>query len=249
MKYMVSLCYNSASPCAVHRGVPLDARLRRAHRLGFRCRHARHGGRQLDSGEVISGFFKPDANFEDSFLRVVSGKRLLLRFGNCSLMAKKSGMTKVYTKTTNVKVILAVAVLFGAAMVYGLFTVDSATDRTICGTLLALSVLVFGMFFVKRNDKITVTSKTLTLEPAWELRNDGKTNRIGALSLPWSAIKTIGNEKWRGQYSHICIRTTDNRVFFIDTDGYADGTFGPPGYVLERELKSYHRKFRHSSSR
>lgn len=164
-------------------------------------------------------------------------------------MAKKSGMTKVYTKTTNVKVILAVAVLFGAAMVYGLFTVDSATDRTICGTLLALSVLVFGMFFVKRNDKITVTSKTLTLEPAWELRNDGKTNRIGAISLPWSAIKTIGNEKWRGQYSHICIRTTDNRVFFIDTDGYADGTFGPPGYVLERELKSYHRKFRHSSSR
>lgn len=49
----------------------------------------------LAGGEVISGFFKPDANFEDSFLRVVSGKRLSLRFGNCSFMATETEIDKI----------------------------------------------------------------------------------------------------------------------------------------------------------
>ena len=64
---------------AVHRGIPLGGRPRRAYRQGVHCRHGCHGGGLLAGGEVIPGFLKPDANFGKSFLRLVLGKRLSLR--------------------------------------------------------------------------------------------------------------------------------------------------------------------------
>ena len=46
------------------------------------CRHARHGGGLLVGGEMISGFFKPDADFGKSFFEGGIGEMITFAFGN-----------------------------------------------------------------------------------------------------------------------------------------------------------------------
>ena len=96
-----------------------------------------------------------------------------------------------------------------------------------------------------RNDKIIVTSETLTLDPAYETLNDRKKHYAGTIVLPWSKIKTIDYvfKSWRDSYTYLRVITKDNREYCIDTNGYTEGYFGFQSGIIANDLKKYHERF------